>query len=136
LRNAPEFEPELKGRRVSVPPYFCSRARARSRRSASDVDTSAFRSIDCAGRPSILSRIALNALASPFLALEIMPAMINSKSLPPDFRSCLNSDRKIVSQCREPARRVYYRAVVEVKKEIPDYKEKKWHSTMSIGIFL
>ena len=34
-----------------------------------------------------------------------------------DRREC--SDRKIVSQCREPARRVYYRAVVEVKKEIP-----------------
>ena len=29
------------------------------------------------------------------------------------------SDRKIVSQCCEPVRRVYYRAVVEVKKEIP-----------------
>ena len=35
-----------------------------------------------------------------------------------DRREC--SDRKIVSQCREPAGRVYYRAVVEVKKEIPD----------------
>ena len=29
------------------------------------------------------------------------------------------SRMKIVSQCREPARRVYYDAVFEVKKEIP-----------------
>ena len=28
-------------------------------------------------------------------------------------------DRKIVSRCRERARRVYYGAVVEIKKEIP-----------------
>ena len=29
-------------------------------------------------------------------------------------------DRKIVSRCRERARRVYYGAVFEIKKEIPD----------------
>jgi hypothetical protein len=34
-----------------------------------------------------------------------------------DRREC--SGKKIVSRCRERARRVYYRAVVEVKKEIP-----------------
>jgi hypothetical protein len=38
-----------------------------------------------------------------------------------DRREC--SDSKIVSQCCEPARRVYYRVVVEVKKEIPGSSE-------------
>jgi hypothetical protein len=36
-----------------------------------------------------------------------------------DRREC--SDRKIVSRCRERARRVYYGAVFEVKKEILAY---------------
>jgi hypothetical protein len=36
-----------------------------------------------------------------------------------DRREC--SDNKIVSRCRERARRVYYGAVFEVKKEIPSY---------------
>jgi len=39
-----------------------------------------------------------------------------------DRREC--SDRKMVSQCCEPAGRVYYRAVVEVKKEILDHIQK------------
>jgi hypothetical protein len=31
------------------------------------------------------------------------------------------SDKKIVSRCRERARRVYYRTVFEINMEIPDY---------------
>ena len=38
-----------------------------------------------------------------------------------DRREC--SDRKIISQCRERAGRVYYGAVFEAKKEIPGYTE-------------
>jgi hypothetical protein len=38
-----------------------------------------------------------------------------------DRREC--SDRKIVSRCRERARRVYYGAVFEIKKEIPAYDQ-------------
>jgi len=34
-----------------------------------------------------------------------------------DRREC--SDKKIVSRCRERARRVYYGAVLDAKKEIP-----------------
>jgi len=39
-----------------------------------------------------------------------------------DRREC--SSRKIVSQCRERARRVYYGAVFELKKETPGSKRK------------
>ena len=48
-----------------------------------------------------------------------------------DRREC--SDRKIVSRCREQARRVYYGGVFEAKKEIPA-KGCDWYVNHSANV--